>query len=45
MIEDPIDLIRDLQNPGVGEIVINSISNEGTMLGYNTNLIDGRIIK
>ena len=42
--KDPIDLIRNLQNHGVGEIVINSISNEGTMLGYNTNLID-RIIK
>ncbi|OUX29798.1 MAG: imidazole glycerol phosphate synthase subunit HisF [bacterium TMED264] len=42
--KDPLDLIRKLQRQGVGEIVINSISNEGTMLGYNTNLID-RIIK
>ena len=42
--KDPLNLIRELQNHGVGEIVINSISNEGTMLGYNTNLID-RIIK
>lgn len=42
--KDPLALIRKLQKKGVGEIVINSISKEGTMSGFNSNLID-RIIK
>jgi len=37
---DLIEIIRKYQNLGVGEIVINSISYDGTMNGYDFVLID-----
>ena len=37
---DLIEIIRKYQNLGVGEIVINSISYDGTMKGYDFVLID-----
>ena len=36
---DPIKFAEELQNLGVGEIVINSIDQEGTMKGFDLNLI------
>jgi cyclase len=36
---DPIKFVEELQNLGVGEIVINSIDQEGTMKGFDLNLI------
>jgi len=39
-----IDLIEKFQEDGVGEIVINSIDDDGEMTGYNFDLIN-RIIK
>jgi imidazole glycerol-phosphate synthase subunit HisF len=36
----PIDFARQLENLGVGEIVINSIDNDGTMTGYDFTLAD-----
>jgi len=35
-----IEIIREYQNLGVGEIVINSISHDGIMNGYDFVLID-----
>ncbi len=35
-----IDLIQGLEDKGVGEIVINSIDRDGTMKGYDMNLMD-----
>ena len=32
--------VESLQKAGVGEIVINSIDNDGMMQGYNSSLID-----
>ena len=37
---DPIDLVRQFQDLGAGEIVINSINNDGMMKGYDLDLID-----
>jgi cyclase len=37
---DPVYLARELENWGVGEIVINSIDNDGTMNGYDIDLIE-----
>jgi len=37
---DLIDFIEEVQQLGVGEIVINSIDKDGTMKGYDFNLID-----
>jgi len=36
---DPVSFARDMQNLGAGEIVVNSIDNDGQMKGYDTNLI------
>jgi cyclase len=36
---DPLGLARRLQELGVGEIVINSIDNDGVMKGYDLDLI------
>ena len=36
----PLDLIDKLQNYGVGEIVLNSINDDGVMKGYNLKLIE-----
>jgi cyclase len=35
-----IDFVRNIEKIGVGEIVINSIDRDGTMKGYDINLID-----
>ncbi len=35
-----VDLVEKLENIGVGEIVINSIDNDGTMGGYDINLVE-----
>jgi cyclase len=35
-----VDFVRNIENIGVGEIVINSIDRDGTMKGYDINLID-----
>lgn len=41
MVEmDILELIKVIQNKGAGEIVINSIDNDGMMNGYNFDLID-----
>ena len=37
---DPIDFVKLMEKNGVGEIIINSIDNDGNMLGYNLNLIE-----
>ncbi len=36
----PVDFSQQLANLGVGEIVVNSIDNDGTMKGYDFKLID-----
>ncbi len=36
---DPFDLIRRFQDLGAGEIVINSINNDGVMRGYDLEFI------
>jgi cyclase len=36
----PIEFARQLEMLGVGEIVVNSIDNDGMMKGYDFNLID-----
>lgn len=35
----PEDLVIEMQNNGAGEIIINSIDNDGMMTGYDHNLI------
>jgi cyclase len=37
---DPLDMVKALQVSGAGEIVINSIDNDGVMKGYNIRLIE-----
>ena len=37
---DPVELTKDFQASGAGEIVINSIDNDGVMKGYNISLIE-----
>ena len=37
---DPVDLVKDFQAFGAGEIVINSIDHDGIMKGYDINLIE-----
>ena len=36
----PIEFSKELENLGVGEIVINSIDNDGLMKGYDLNLVE-----
>lgn len=36
---NPIDLSLDLENAGAGELFINSIDNDGTMAGYDLELL------
>ncbi len=36
----PLEFIKELQQNGVGEIVINSIDNDGLMKGFDLNLIE-----
>ena len=37
---DPVIFVKQMQEYGVGEIVANSIDNDGVMKGYDFNLID-----
>ncbi len=37
---DPVNFARELQELGVGEVVLNSIDNDGVMQGYDMKLID-----
>ena len=37
---EPITFARKLQDLGVGEIVLNSVDRDGTMIGYDLDLID-----
>lgn len=37
--KDPIKFVEELQSLGVGEIIINSIDQDGVMKGYDLNLI------
>lgn len=37
---DPIKFVKKIEDLGAGEIVINSIDNDGTMKGYDLNLIN-----
>jgi cyclase len=37
---NPIDFVKKIQNLGVGEIVINSIDQDGMMKGFDFNLFD-----
>lgn len=37
---DPVKFVKELQDLGAGEIVINSIDQDGVMKGYDMNLID-----
>ncbi len=38
--KNPIDLIKEIQDLGAGEIVINNIDNDGMMKGYDLNLLE-----
>jgi len=37
---DPLKFIEEIKNKGVGELVLNSIDRDGTMKGYDLNIID-----
>ena len=37
---DPIKFVQELEELGIGEIVINSIDNDGVMKGYDFSIID-----
>jgi len=37
---DPVQMAREFQDRGAGEIVINSIDNDGEMTGYDSRLIE-----
>ncbi|MBP6755876.1 MAG: imidazole glycerol phosphate synthase subunit HisF [Bacteroidia bacterium] len=37
---NPIKFVKELEDLGAGEIIINSIDNDGVMKGYDLNLID-----
>ena len=41
---DPLDFINKIQKIGVGEIIVNSINNDGKMLGYDFIMLD-KIVK
>ena len=36
---DVLDWVKEAEDKGAGEILINSIDNDGTMIGYDTELI------
>ena len=38
--KNPVDLAKKFESLGAGEIVVNSIDNDGVMKGYDINLID-----
>ena len=37
---EPVNFIKYLENLGIGEVIINSIDNDGMMNGFDLNLID-----
>ncbi len=37
---DPVKLTKELEDLGIGEIVINSVDNDGVMKGYDFGIID-----
>ncbi len=37
---NPIDFVKKIEDLGAGEIVINSIDNDGVMKGYDINLVE-----
>jgi imidazole glycerol-phosphate synthase subunit HisF len=37
---NPVDFVKKIENYGAGEIVLNSIDNDGVMKGYDWELID-----
>lgn len=37
---DPFEFVLELEKLGIGELIINSIDNDGTMAGYNTILLE-----
>ena len=37
---DPVNLVKDFEKYGAGEIVINSITNDGKMKGYDMQLVE-----
>lgn len=37
--KDPVVFAKEMQNAGAGEILINSIDSDGTMTGYDLNII------
>ena len=38
--KDLLDLIKEIQNNGSGELIINSVDRDGTMSGYNLDYIE-----
>ena len=38
--KNPVDFIREVEALGAGEILVNSIDNDGTLSGYDLELID-----
>lgn len=36
---EPVEVARDMEQRGAGEILLNSIDRDGTMVGYDVNLI------
>lgn len=38
--KDPVSIAKELETLGVGEVIINSIDNDGMMKGYDLKLID-----
>jgi cyclase len=38
--KSPVELARQMEQRGVGEIIINSIDNDGSMKGYDLDLVD-----
>lgn len=37
---NPLNYVKDIQKSGAGEIIINSIDRDGTMKGYDINLVN-----
>lgn len=38
--KDPVQFAQELENRGAGEIIVNSIDNDGVMKGYDLTLVD-----
>lgn len=39
--KNPVDYAREMEDKGVGEILVNSIDRDGTMAGYDLDLVKG----